>query len=271
MQVIIPIGNGSNWQNNELRYCLRSLQENCKFDFDVTVISEPNCYPDWLTNVEHIEIPRYYPEGLEDDYGAKFYECYFSNLNKYFEYSNSSACPDKFAVVYDDQLLLKPIDSFDCFENVALCPDKSNQFDKKKRTRHEKTILKALDLAHMDRHTDNLYNYATHCIKVYERERLQKLFRKFPYQKMKIPYDLATLYFNIYYDHPKLVLRDATCSTIAYLHFEDGYHHFDAITSPELDNIAKRYTMISYNDRGLLPGVKNWIENRWPYKSKYEI
>jgi hypothetical protein len=250
---------------------LRSLQENCKFDFDITIISEPNCFPDWLTNVGHIEIPRYYPEGLDDEYGAKFFECYFSNLNKYCEYSNSSSCPDKFAVVYDDQLLLKPIDSFDCFENVALCPDRSNQLDKKKRSRHEKTILKALDLAHMEKHHNGLYNYATHCIKVYEKVRLQKLFHKYPYQKMKIPYDLATLYFNIYYDQPKVVLRAPTASTIAYLHFENGYPHFDVTTPHELDSIATQYTMISYNDKGLLPGVKSWILNRFTPPSKFEL
>lgn len=51
IDVVIPLGTGSIWDNNELRYCLRSI-EKCLIDYrNIYIIGE--C-PDWLRNVIHI-------------------------------------------------------------------------------------------------------------------------------------------------------------------------------------------------------------------------
>lgn len=50
MHYLYPLGWGSRWDNNELRYSLRSLEKNCKVD-GVTIVG--NC-PRWLKNVQHV-------------------------------------------------------------------------------------------------------------------------------------------------------------------------------------------------------------------------
>lgn len=51
MDIVIPLGNGSIWKNNELRYCLRSIQKHCKDFRNIVLIGEK---PDWIHNVIHI-------------------------------------------------------------------------------------------------------------------------------------------------------------------------------------------------------------------------
>lgn len=51
IDVVIPLGSGSIWDNNELRYCLRSI-EKCLLNYrKIYIIGE--C-PDWVRNVIHI-------------------------------------------------------------------------------------------------------------------------------------------------------------------------------------------------------------------------
>ena len=96
----------SPWQGNELRYHLRSLQKNLKADFDVTVLSG-QCLPDWATNINLINIERFYPKGLEEKYGGyKLFENFFDTSFKLYKYCKSPECPNEFVWAYDDQLLL---------------------------------------------------------------------------------------------------------------------------------------------------------------------
>ena len=63
----LPLGDGSKWGNNELRYCLRSLEENWIPDFKVVIYGDPDCKPNWLKNVVYKEVERFYPEELIDE------------------------------------------------------------------------------------------------------------------------------------------------------------------------------------------------------------
>jgi hypothetical protein len=51
IDVVYPLGTGSVWQDNELRYSLRSLEKNFPDLGRVYVVGHK---PDWLGNVEHI-------------------------------------------------------------------------------------------------------------------------------------------------------------------------------------------------------------------------
>ena len=50
ISVVYPLGTGSKWQNNELRYSLRSLSKISGIG-DVFIVGEK---PDWVRNVIHI-------------------------------------------------------------------------------------------------------------------------------------------------------------------------------------------------------------------------
>lgn len=272
MQIVIPIGTGSNWENNELRYCLRSLQKNLKFDLEPIILGEQGVDITWLRNVLYVAVERFYPDNLEEEYGAKFFENYYAVLHKLCWFCNQDICGDEFLYVYDDQIFLNPVfDSLEFF-NKALHIDKSNKLDKKKRTRHERTILQALELAHGEKHYNGLANHETHAPRLYNKVLLQKLFHRFPLEATKIPYALATLYYNLFFDDPVLVDKES-CRHVCYLHFDDGRHHYCPVSELELDNSIKDYTVCSYNDKGLdvRAGVlKSWLAKRYPTKSIYE-
>lgn len=51
MMFLYPLGSGSRWNNNEIRYSLRSLEKYIQVPFDVTIVG---LKPSWLTNVQHI-------------------------------------------------------------------------------------------------------------------------------------------------------------------------------------------------------------------------
>lgn len=51
LDIVIPLGSGSKWEDNELRYCLRSIEQYMKNYRNIIIIGK--C-PDWLTNILHI-------------------------------------------------------------------------------------------------------------------------------------------------------------------------------------------------------------------------
>ncbi len=50
LSIVIPLGHGSRWQDNELRYCLRGIEENLQFK-DIWIIGR---IPSWVKNVNFI-------------------------------------------------------------------------------------------------------------------------------------------------------------------------------------------------------------------------
>jgi hypothetical protein len=50
MDIVIALGTGSRWQDNELRYALRSIEQHLKGYGKVVLIGEK---PKWIKNVEH--------------------------------------------------------------------------------------------------------------------------------------------------------------------------------------------------------------------------
>ena len=273
MQVVIPIGVGSNWENNELRYCLRSLKH-CKFDVEPIILADEGVSIPWLTNVVCVPITRFYPQGLETEYGAKFFENYFSVLDKVRWFCHQDFCGDDFLLFSDDYLLLKDVDDPRLFENNALGKNNTSKLNKTRRTRHEKTILEALELAHQEKHCNGLAEYEIHAPRFYNKARLLKIFNRHPLEKQKTPYALATLYYNSYYDEPKCFVKDESCRIVCYCHFDDGYHQYMPDTISEMDYLADKYYMLSYQDKGLNVSdgfLKRWIISAYPDKCKYEL
>lgn len=266
MTVCIPIGIGSEWQNNELKYLLRSIDKFFKFDKEIVIVGEPGVSLDWITGCKYIEVDRYYPPGLENKYdGSKLYENFFTTLYKYKYISERADISENFLVMYDDQIVLQEINDPSIFENVALCVEPYNKL-KRKQSRHSQTVLQALELSYGEKLRDSLYNSETHAPRLYNKSNLQKLFRMFKFEGMEIPYSLYTLYRNVFYGEPAKIVKKEDCSLIAYCHFDDGTpHHFFPDTFAELDYIANKYNVLNYTDKGLRSS--NMLLGRWLEKT----
>ncbi len=108
MDIVIALGTGSRWQDNELRYALRSIETYLDGYGDVLIIGEK---PKWIQNIKHYDVP--------DKPGRKNFSI-FQKILTGCEWVNG----DDFLFWNDDHFLLKPfhVKQFkywydgDCFE-----------------------------------------------------------------------------------------------------------------------------------------------------------
>ena len=92
MMFLYPLGQGSRWDNNELRYSLRSLEKNFTSPFDVAIIGHK---PSWLVNALHIPFTETPGNNAITNTGKKLLEALPS-------------MPESFAWMSDDIYTLKP-------------------------------------------------------------------------------------------------------------------------------------------------------------------
>lgn len=98
MNVLIPLGLGSPWDNNELRYCLRGIEKHLRGVGDVVIVGE--C-PEWLTGVIHIP--------CKDRWEAHYRD--FNIYNKIRVGIESGLLGEEFLFFNDDHFLLSDFDA----------------------------------------------------------------------------------------------------------------------------------------------------------------
>lgn len=267
----LPLGSGSKWGNNELRYMLRSLEKYWQDDFEVIIYGDPDCKPDWLQNVTYKEVPRFYPEGLAKKYkGSKRFEQFFCVLNKVREFVYSNHYTEKFIYIYDDVLLLQP-------QNVIYNYPLTTLKKRDRKDRHVKTKNVAFDLLP---YQGFIFDYETHLPREYTKSGLRMLFEHYDFRSMDMPYPLATMYFNTI-ENPGLQPLDKGHPRYKVGFYFSDQHPCDveATTVARIELGVKDKTWMSYNDLGLNCGskdtdgdsaLKQWIRNNFNKPSKYE-
>lgn len=97
VDIVIPLGNGSKWRDNELRYALRSIEKHCKNYKDIYIIGN---YPDFINNkIKYI--PYFAPYTFRTD----------DIKNKILVACNTKEISDNFLFTNDDIFLLENIDA----------------------------------------------------------------------------------------------------------------------------------------------------------------
>ena len=96
IDIVYPLGHGSRWDNNELRYSLRSVEKNVTGVRKVFLVGQK---PSWVKNVVHIAFP--------DDKSIADENIRFKVL---------AACSDKrissdFLFMNDDHFIMKPVEA----------------------------------------------------------------------------------------------------------------------------------------------------------------
>jgi hypothetical protein len=277
MKILIPLGTGSNWDNNELRYCLRSLDENLKGDYEIHIYG--NVVPEWLTNVMVHPAERYYPEWLNKKNNGKLdYENFFDTLNKVKTFASDNQ--GYFVYMYDDVLLLKEL-NVRSIPNIPLEIEDGSFYQVRNFDKHGRTINTSIDILH-EKYviTERLYNFETHLPRIYSSVKLVYLFTQFPFGNLSVPYALATMYFNYFTEEANpdvLRIKDYKAG----FYFDHGkVASYMSNSLEEIEKAVQNKTWVNYNDMGLnlmatdLSGkqyLKEWIMNRFPNKSKYEL
>jgi hypothetical protein len=241
IDILIPLlYSGSSWSNNELRYCLRSLEKNFKEEFRVIVIGDK--IPDWLINVKFIETNFEFPYYTS----IPFYQTFFDTIQKLDFISTNEEISENFIYCYDDIILLKEIDlSF--FDKLISNYEIKNLkgIEIKGRERWANTIFKANKL-----YGNPFYVYEHHAPVMFNKEKLRFLFERYNFRKEKVPYAPISLYFNFWYDKPDILLEEKN----------------DIICINKVDTSRN---WLNYSN-GWIENVKQWIIENFPNKSKYE-
>lgn len=274
ISVMIPLGSGSKWNDNELRYTLRSIDTNFDFEYDVTIYSDHKI--DWIQNATVTQVPRYYPDYAKKYFsGVLHYENYYDTLNKLKTASLSEDLSEEVLYVYDDILCLKKqnIDEIRKVYAGGMYKDNPNYWMNPKRNKWRNTIAQAIERA---RGFGEVYLYETHLPRLYHKSKLKEMFKLFPLENMEIPYAPATLYFNMFYNKPDYnykVSKESLDNDIKAGFYGTPNTLCDTFPSklPKQIELAVRNKIwVNYNDAGLTEPMKEWIQKRFPNKSKFE-
>ena len=270
MKIVIPFSIvGSHWQNNELRYLLRSLDVYLN---DISVIIIGDAIPDWTVNVEFVKFERRYPEAARAHFGDNHqYENFYDTLNK-LKYCADNDLGD-FLWTYDDVILLRePKD--DELQQVVATYKLSEDYKvkiQKVRDRWQRTIARSLELYPCD------YHYEHHMPLPYHSDLLKDMFKEYDPYTHFLPYAPHTLYFNMYYKPEFTLDGDNDYGAMMYNDFSRDVSscssdNIESIRESLKDKLWLNYADRAINQRGTnKPSpLKEYLEERFPNKSKYE-
>ena len=179
--VVIPLGTGSRWQDNELRFCLRSIEKNLSGVNEVVIVGEK---PKWLTNVRHIP--------CKDVPGKKEFSI-FTKINA----AISEGVSDPFIFTNDDIFFIKPIAP----ANFKFWYDSTIQvWHDKARGRYKKSIENTMNLNGYNEHYTDI-----HTPIIYFHERIKRLPFVWPCE-----YVIKTLYTstNFFWEYEFEEMKD---------------------------------------------------------------
>lgn len=284
LSIAIPLAGKSSWgDNEELKHCLRSLEKNLKFDFQVKLFAR--ALPKWINpkTVQYEIVPKYYPESAYKFYDVakkrkKHYETYFDVLHKIDVMSQDKSLTDPFLYVYDDVLLLRPVESMEELDKrIAMLhyKDAKPVYDNP-ATKWVYTAVRAFDL--LRRAKRPVWDYETHLPRILKKPMLRSMFDSFPVEGEVIPYAPSTLYFNLFYDKPDEKLYKNPDNTI-----KAGFYgtrdrslvdwlDFPSTTMQQIEDAVKGKLWVNYNHRAFskLSVLPKWIEKKFSNESKFE-
>lgn len=238
IDVVYPLGTGSRWSDNELRYSLRSLEKNFPELGRVFIVGRK---PAWLTGVEHIPFPDKYRGNKDANLITKVLAACEAGISK------------EFIRLSDDELFPLPTRYR---EMVALhwgdLKEKSDAFFAstwKSHLRNTRNRMASLGLStfHFDTHTPNAY----------DREKFKAVMADHPWEK--VPMTINTLYYNA----TQATGRPANSETVSFHRAEKNIG--------KIRQRLGRAKYLNYNDAGLTLAMKTMLEELFPEPSKYEL
>lgn len=240
IDLVYVLGSGSAWENNEMRYSLRSVEKNLAGVRNVYVVGEnPGIFSD---KVFHI----YYPDLLKQNADGNM-------ARKILRACQENALSDNWLFMNDDFIINKPmvaseIPWLDKGDMAKHPPSHWNNNLYRRRLRRTYDVLKNRGYKTMQ------YDY--HAPMLMNKHAFQDVMALFDFED-HIGYTFRSLYGNVM-ELPSIHL-DGQKVTI--------YRHYDTDTLREYVHDA---WFVGYNDSGLNASLKLWLKHTFPEKSKYE-
>lgn len=238
--IVYILGSGSRWDDNELRYSLRSLKH---FKHDKVIIVGER--PKWLQNVIHIDVK----DNFANIHGGKF-----KNVVKKIEAAaKDPRVSDHFVLMNDDFFFLKDTDGIEPRTNGTLKEQLATYLDKRRNDQYYNLLLRTQRFLNK-KGIEEPVSYAIHYPFVFEKQKFLDIIEEIDW--FEKPCSWRTLYGNLY-DVGSVPSEDPKISNEAQWH--ENVHKGDSWDFLSIsDNVA------------ILPAFQEWIKARLPEESIYE-
>ena len=231
IDVVIPLGTGSVWQNTELRYCLRSIEKHLKGYGKIIIVGE---FPSWLKECYHIPVKD------NEAYAVKAKNI-FNKIIKSFEKST-----DTIIFFNDDHFLLQDVQAADFpYHHKGTLAEGKQSTTYQKFKDNTRELLESLG--------KEIYNFDTHCPIVYEKSKFLEL-KQFDFNKPYC-YVIKSLYCNF--------------NGITGEYFKDCKIN-ERLSKEQVLNAINNRHYFSMGENGISKGLLDVLEELYPNKSKYE-
>lgn len=238
MDVVYLCGNGSVWNNTELKYSLRSLENH----YDAEKVFVIGVLPYFLnqSTVNYIEAKDASRNAAINIMDKIKLACQIPELS------------EKFIFMNDDYFLLKPLADeipFYYKQESLLTSIKINQHNE--YAFHLITTVKALNDKNLP-----IKNFDTHCPIIYEKSKMLQVINSYDWQGLKHGYVMKSLY----------------CNTLGITgeYMEDlklSYKRFE----PQIKRMIHGKNWFSIGDKAINKSLSNVLHELFPNPSKYEI
>jgi len=233
MDIVYILGTGSVWQDNEIRYSLRSVFKNVLDLGNIFVVGE---FPGWLQGVSHIP--------CRDDFGAKWRNAYMKTRAA-CENPNIS---ENFLLMNDDFFILEPIKAaeYPYYYSTKILLKNSLKKARFKTTPH-------LTAARLPVKRKNFLNFAVHRpVRINK-----KMYLEMPEPELKMLGFSPRAYYCNYYNLPGVGYRERNLQP--------------RCREKDIEKMTKGQTDISmFSMTARSPVFQNWIKRKFPNPSAYE-
>jgi hypothetical protein len=233
MDIVYILGTGSTWNDNEIRFSLRSVEKNVKDFGRVFIVGE---LPVWLKNVEHIVCP--------DAFGIKWRNAYTKILKVCWEEKLS----DDFLLMNDDFFIFKEIVASEYPYYFSSVLSKDASYNKAKfMTTPQKTA------SVLPRRVENVRNFAVHRPCRFNKKKYLEMPR---FDLNMTGFSPRSFYCN-FYNVPGVQCTDITLSPLL------AEKDFEKVIANRTD-----ISIFSNTARSLI--FQNWIRKKFPEPSRFE-
>jgi len=234
MDLVYILGSGSRWQNNEIRFSLRSVEAYLKHGAGRIFIVGSK--PDWMQNVIHIEALDGYDNKLKNAVHKLREACFDSRLS------------DEFILMNDDFFFLKPADHIPLYtlgsinEMIVNHSTKGGYYYEAMHT--TRTVLQEAGI------TDPI-SYEVHFPMVLKKDLFLKMTDSIKWEETG--YLFRSIYGNVYNLGGK---RRRDCKAYSFNDFKI---------------LSTKSELLSTSDHvALCPQFQEWMRKKYPKPSQYE-
>jgi hypothetical protein len=264
MDVLLPLGRDSRWQNNELRYCLRSIEKFATGYDRIFIIGEDPGFlnqesrkagssENSFSGIEGSCVPNsniwFFP--LKDVRGNKQARI----AHKIFWAFQKTDISDQAVLFNDDYVLTAPTD----LSRLPLY-HRGSLFDAAQR-QSDPVYKKSLEETNrvLQEASKPTFHYDIHAPMILERQSflgLETWWQKSLAYPNGVGLVVKSVYANNTLPFPGPTIRDCKLR--------------NPYPARILNSIIRDRWVFSYSDQGLTPTLKQWLVDRFPEKSKWE-